>query len=148
MEILHLAGIKVPFIASERIFHISKICEKHGMRLGRILLSAEDQAKELLDKNGPCVAFCHMNAKGTTGFGSYRVTVSGWEFGKPLRETIDNDHIVALSDHSDFDGLLEYVRRSKPKQIITDNHRTGHAETLAKEIHKQLGIPAMALPKR
>lgn len=148
MEILHLAGIKVPFIASERIFHISKICEKHGMRLGRILPSAEDQAKELLDKNVPCVAFCHMNAKGTVGFGSYRVTVSGWEFDKPLRETIDNDHIVALSDHSDFDGLLEYVRRSKPKQIITDNHRTGHAETLAKEIHKQLGIPAMALPKR
>ena len=148
MEILHLAGIKAPFIASERIFQISKISEKHGMRLGRILLSVEDQAKELQEKNAPCINFCHMNAKGNADLRSFRVTVSGWEFDTPMRETIDNDHIVALSDHSDFNGLLEYARRSKPKQIITDNHRTGHAETLAREIHKHLGIPATALPKR
>jgi putative mRNA 3-end processing factor len=148
MEILHLAGIKAPFIASERIFQISKISEKHGMRLGRILLSAEDQAKELIEKNAPCINFCHMNTKGNASLRSFRVTVSGWEFDTPMRETIDNDHIVALSDHSDFNGLLEYARRSKPRQIITDNHRVGHAETLAREIHKHLGIPATALPKR
>ncbi len=148
MEILHLAGVKAPFIASERIFHISKISEKHGMRLGRMMLSEEEETKELLDKNMPCIAFYHMMSKSSVGLGNFRVTVSGWEFNTPIRETADNDHIVALSDHSDFNGLLEYVRRAKPKQIITDNYRVGHAETLAKEIHKHLGIPAIALPKR
>jgi putative mRNA 3-end processing factor len=64
----------------------------------------------------------------------------------PARETNNNEYTVALSDHSDFDGLMEYVRRSKPKLVITDNYRVGHAETLAKEIHKRLGIPSIALP--
>jgi hypothetical protein len=43
---------------------------------------------------------------------------------------------------------MEYVRRSKPKLVITDNFRVGHAETFAKEVRKHLGIPAIALPKR
>jgi len=55
---------------------------------------------------------------------------------------------VAFSDHSDFDGLMEYVRRSKPKLVITDNFRAGHAETLAKEIRKRFGISAVALPRK
>ena len=56
--------------------------------------------------------------------------------------------MVALSDHSDFDGLMEYVRRSKPKLVITDNFRAGHAGTLAKEIRKRFGVSALALPKK
>jgi len=56
--------------------------------------------------------------------------------------------VVAFSDHSDFDGLMAYVRRSKPKLVITDNFRVSHAGTLAKEIRKRFGIPAFALPKK
>jgi len=56
--------------------------------------------------------------------------------------------VVALSDHSDFNGLIEYVRRSKPKLVITDNFRVGHARTLVKEIRKRFGISALALPKK
>jgi Cft2 family RNA processing exonuclease len=56
--------------------------------------------------------------------------------------------LIALSDHSDFDGLIEYVRRSKPKQVVTDNYRMSYGETLAQEISKRLGIPAVAMPKK
>ncbi len=56
--------------------------------------------------------------------------------------------VVAFSDHSDFDGLIEYVRLSKPKLVITDNFRIGHARTLAREIRKRFGISAVALPKK
>ena len=59
----------------------------------------------------------------------------------------EKEYLVALSDHSDFDGLLEYVRLSKPKLVITDNFRVHYGETLAKEIRKQLGIEAVAQPK-
>ncbi|MCS7095883.1 MAG: hypothetical protein RMK50_02285 [Nitrososphaerota archaeon] len=56
--------------------------------------------------------------------------------------------IVALSDHSDFDGLMEYVRLSRPKLVITDNFRAGYAEALAKEIRQCFNISALALPIR
>lgn len=148
MQILRTAGIEVPFLASEKVFHVSKVCERHGMRLGRIMLSEEDEAQELLKTRSPCIVFYHMNAKSKMRLEGFRICVSGWEFESPSRETAENEYVVALSDHSDFDGLLEYARQAKPQLIITDNFRVGHAETLAKEIHKSLGITAIALPKR
>lgn len=148
MQILHGAGVDPPFVVPERVFHVSKVCEGHGMHLGRLILSVEEEAKELLEQNAPCIAFYHMRSRRKIGLGGFRVYVSGWEFDSPCREVADKEYVVALSDHSDFDGLIEYVRRSKPKLVITDNFRVGHARTLAKEIHKRFGISALALPKK
>jgi len=148
MQILHQADVKAPFVVPERVFHVSRVCEQHGMRLGRLMLSEEREAKELLEKNLPCIAFYHMGSRSKVGRGHFRVCVSGWEFNSPCREIADNEYVVALSGHSDFDGLMEYVRRSKPKLVITDNFRVGHAETLAREILKRFSISAIALPKK
>ena len=89
-----------------------------------------------------------MGSRSKVGRCGFRVYVSGWEFDSPCREIADKEYVIALSDHSDFDGLMEYVRRSKPKFVITDNFRIGYAETLAREIRKHFGISAVALPKR
>ncbi len=148
MQILHTAGLKAPFIASEKVFQVSKACEKNGMRLGRLILSEQTEALELLERQAPCVAFYHMNTRANVGLGSFRIYVSGWEFDSAVRETGEKEYIVALSDHSDFEGLMEYVRRSRPKLVITENYRVSHAETLAREIRMRLGISAVALPRR
>jgi putative mRNA 3-end processing factor len=148
MQILHDAGMNVPFIAPETVLHVSKVCERHGMRIGRLMLSKEREALELLKKNLPCIAFYHMSSKNNVGKEFFRVYVSGWEFNSPCRETGEKEYIIALSDHSDFNGLMEYVRRAKPKLVITDNFRVGYAEKLAKEIYRRFGISALALPKK
>ena len=148
MQILHSADVSVPFVMPERVLHVSKVCERHGMQLGCLTLSTEKEGRELLDENLPCVAFYHMNSRENVGLDSSRICVSGWEFHSPCRQIGDKEHLIALSDHSDFDGLIEYVRRAKPKQVVTDNYRMSYGETLAKEIRKRLGIPAVAMPKR
>ena len=148
MQILHDAEVTVPFVIPERVFHVSQVCEQHGMRLGCLTLSTAKEGKTLLDENLPCVAFYHMNSRGHIGLDNSRICVSGWEFHSPCRQIGGREHLIALSDHSDFDDLIEYVRRSKPKRVITDNYRVSHGETLAKEIRKRLGIHAVAMPKR
>lgn len=148
MQILHKGDLNVPFIAPERVFHVSKVCEKHGMHLGQLLLSTEPEAEKLLERNSPCVAFYHMESRSNIGLNNFRVLVSGWEFDLAIHQTGNKEYVVALSDHSDFNGLLEYVRRSKPEFVITDNFRVSNGETLAKEILRTLGISAAALPKR
>jgi putative mRNA 3-end processing factor len=148
MQILHRADVCVPFVMPERVLRISKVCEAHGMQLGCLALSTENEGKELLEGNLPCVAFYHMNARGRVGLvGSSRICVSGWEFHSPCRQIGEREHLVALSDHSDFDGLIEYVRRCNPRQVVTDNYRVRHGATLAKEITKRLGIDAVAMPR-
>jgi putative mRNA 3-end processing factor len=146
MQILHEADVSVPFVMPEKVYAVSKVCERHDMKLGCITHSAEKQAKALLEENLPCVAFYHMNSRGKVGLNNERICVSGWEFHKPSRRIGMKEHVVALSDHSDFNGLIEYVRQAKPKRVITDNHSGGHGETLAKEITRRLGIPAVAMP--
>jgi len=146
MQILHNNRVRAPFVVPEKVFQVSKICERHGMCLGKYLLSSEDQAKEMTEKNEPHVAFYHMNSRRYVGKEAFRISVSGWEFSSPKRQIADNEHIIALSDHSDFNGLLRYVRESKPKLVITDNYRVGDAKVLAREITKRLGIEAKAMP--
>jgi len=87
-----------------------------------------------------------MNSRGSVGLDGSRICVSGWEFHSACRQIGLKEHVVALSDHSDFDGLIEYVKRSKPKRVVTDNFRVSHGETLAREITRRLGIPAVAMP--
>lgn len=145
MQILHDNSIDMPFVATERIFQISKVCERHGMRFGKLLSLAEEEAAELVDRNEPHVAFYHMNSKRYIRDG-FRISVSGWEFSGPRRQIGENEHVVALSDHADFEDLLSYVAESKPKMVITDNYRTGDASGLAREIERRFRIPAKALP--
>jgi putative mRNA 3-end processing factor len=147
MKILHEADVSVPFVMPERVFHVSQVCERHGMQLGCVTLSTEKDGKTLLDENLPCVAFYHMNSRGHVGLRNPRVCVSGWEFRSPCRQIGAREHLIALSDHSDFDDLIEYVRRSKPKRVITDNYRSS-GDILAKEIKKRLGIQAVAMPQK
>jgi len=147
MQILASNHVNVPFIAPEKIFQISKICERHGMRLGKVLSTIGDEAREIVERDETYVAFYHMNSKRHVAKDAFRVCVSGREFGYPRRQIAPNEHLVALSDHSDFKDLLRYVRESKPKMVITDNYRVGEAKVLAREIEKRLGIPAKALPQ-
>lgn len=147
MQILRNANVNAPFIVPEKIFRISKICEKHGMKLGRYLLFSEEEAQLMLREKDSFIAFYHMNSRRYIGKDAFRIFVSGWEFSSPRRQIGNNEHIIALSDHSDFNGLLRYVEESKPKLVITDNYRVGAAKTLAKQIEKRLKISAKSLPK-
>jgi len=146
MQVLHENDVEAPFILPEKVFLTAKVCERYGMRLGKVLSADEDEAQEITKRNEPHVAFYHMNSKRYVGTDALRICVSGWEFSGPRRQIAPNEHIVALSDHADFKELLQYVSESKPKLVITDNYRVGDAIVLAREIEKRLGIPAKALP--
>lgn len=147
MQILHQNKVTMPFIVPEKVFKAAKICECHGMRLGKYLLSSDEEAKALIEKNDAYVAFYHMNSRRYVGKDALRINVSGWEFSSPKRQIADNEHIIALSDHADFNGLLNYVKESNPKLVITDDYRVGDAKVLAKEITKRLGIKAKPMPE-
>jgi len=147
MRILYEAKIKTPFIVPEKIFNVSKVCERHGMKLGKQLLKYdEEKAQTILNQNDPSVVFYHSYSRRRIEGDALRIHASGWEFRKPCRRVGEKEYVVALSDHSDFNELLEYVERCNPKMVITDKHRSEAARIFAKEIEKRLKIPARAAP--
>jgi putative mRNA 3-end processing factor len=148
MQILHEAKVDVPFITPGKIFRISKVCEKYGMSLGRhLLLSSSEEAQSMMRHGDSFLGFYHMASRRHVNDDVFRIYVSGWEFSGPCRMIGNNEFRVALSGHSDFYGLLRYVEGSRPKMVITDNHRGGDAAVLAKEIRRRLKIPAEPLPR-
>ena len=64
MQLLREADVSVPFVMPERMYAVTKVCEKHGMNVGCPVLSSEPDGQSLLEGNLPCVAFYHMNARG------------------------------------------------------------------------------------
>jgi putative mRNA 3-end processing factor len=79
MQILREADVEVPFVMPERVFEVTKVCERHGMRLGCLSLSTDKEGQELLGGNLPCVAFYHMNQRQHVGLRNARICVSGWD---------------------------------------------------------------------
>jgi putative mRNA 3-end processing factor len=147
MQILYKAKIKAPFIVPEPVYQISKVCEKHGMKLGNhLLLSNEEKGQSMLSQREPCVAFYHICSRIKTEKESMCIYATGWQFMKPCQKIGKGEYRVALSDHSDFNELLQYVEKCRPKMVITDNHRSGDAFALAKEIERQLNVPARPVP--
>lgn len=60
----------------------------------------------------------------------------------PVMEYSDRAYRVALSNHADFEGTLEYVQATGAQHVVTDNARGPHGATLALEIVARLGIKA------
>lgn len=60
----------------------------------------------------------------------------------PLLEYSDRAYRLAMSNHADFDGTMEYIASTGAKYVMTDNSRGGHAIDLAQEISLRLNIRA------
>jgi Cft2 family RNA processing exonuclease len=61
---------------------------------------------------------------------------TGW----PYRSHYDK--VFPLSDHADYNQLLEYVKEAKPKTVLTSH---GFAKEFAHAVQRKLKIPAREL---
>lgn len=60
----------------------------------------------------------------------------------PVTEYSPRAYGVAMSNHADFYGTLEYVAATGATEVIVDNTRGGHGVELAWELERRLGIRA------
>jgi Cft2 family RNA processing exonuclease len=64
-----------------------------------------------------------------------RVMVTGWAILKNAIYRYGVDHALPLSDHADFDELLELVERVRPRKIYTHHGYKEFADTLRARGH-------------
>ncbi len=115
-KILTLAGI--PALQHRSIYAISRIYEQCGCDLG-----------DYRPYPGRAIEGCAVIAppprqRGALIEGLRRpvtIGVSGWAAAPHTRRWLRSDHAVPLSDHADFDELLELVQRVNP-QIVYCTH--------------------------
>lgn len=150
MNYLVKEGIKAPFILQSKAYRVARVYEKYGISMGEYFHIEDPEAQEILKKQEPHVAFFTF---GTNIDRTPLIKVSGyisnWNSKRPFCKISKEYWVVTISNHADFKGTLEYITRSKPKLVITDNHRSfGKAILLARKVRKKFGINAIALPQR
>jgi putative mRNA 3-end processing factor len=151
MEILRNYGIDAPYIANTRVYRISKIAEKYGLRIGDIFLEGTREASEIT-RQGWYIYFTHTTrnttiSSKTHGYRHTIIYLSGWE--KKLYRAIDNNtYIFSYSGHSDFEDLLFYIDNAKPRLVIVDAYRGGDkAKKFAKYVEEKLNIRTKYQPQ-
>lgn len=124
-------------VVHESIFELNDVYKKHGVKLGNY---------EKLDHNlkdfsvlimPPQLVDRHLFA--TIEHFDKRKIFSALATGWDRRGAFDK--IFKLSNHADFNDLIEYVKASNPKLVLTDH---GFCEDFARKLNK-LGFNAKAL---
>jgi putative mRNA 3-end processing factor len=136
--------IDCPVVGSSFVHSEVAIYRECGYCIDEITVVGSEQAKH---------ALCHGRYLRVYGKGdrvptdrgrSSRITLSAFmtRSDDPVLEYSDVAYRVALSDHADFEGTLDYVQATGAKFVVTDNTRGGNGVRLALEIQNRLGTPA------
>lgn len=121
-------------LVSEEIGRVNSIYSKHGVSLDYLNVTSPEGQEEL-KTNFVAVLPMHLVKQDLASALShaYKKPVStalatGWASYRP------GGRMFCLSDHADFNSLVEYARRSQAKTIYT-NH--GFADEFARELRKR-----------
>ena len=144
-RVLHVIGdsVGVPILATERLIREVKVYQTNGFAAGNLNALDSEAGQSAIKEH----SYVRLYSKGD-GFGNEpidgtSVTCSAYmvDTDHPLKEFSDRAYSVALSNHADFHGTLDYVESTGAKKIITDNTRS-HGWELAIAIKNRLGVDA------
>ena len=144
-RVLHLLGgnVGVPIVATRQLIREVHVYREHGFAAESILPLDSDEGRVAMEER----AYVRLYSKGDR-FGKERiegtsVTISAYmaDRSHPLVTYSDRAYKVALSNHADFAGTLEYVRATGAQRVVTDNTRN-YGVQLALALREQLGVDA------
>lgn len=138
-------AVKEPIIGSHRVCNEWEVYRQHGgYSLTNILDEKSEEAKSILRERRYIRLFGTGDRRPTLRSDAIFIELSA-RMNQPddvILELSDNSFRVAISNHADYNGTLEYVRSTGAKRVMTDNCRKGHAVELALALKRELGIDA------
>jgi putative mRNA 3-end processing factor len=136
---------KWPIIVSRRLASEIRIYREFGYAIGDLLLMDSCEGQEAVESG----RYVRLYGKGDrfpvdipNGV-TMVLSAFASDFKNPVMEYSERSLSVALTDHADFEGVLEYVRATGANYVVMDNARGGHAVELAREVRDRLGITAI-----
>lgn len=138
------AEFTLPIVGSRKRCEEAKIYCEFGYPIHPLLDKNEETGRSAL--KGECI---HIYSKGDempvnyTG-SSIVLTAFTAKPDNPVTKYSDRSWAVAISNHADYDGTIEYVLSTGAKSVIVDNTRGAHGEDLALHLRTELGLEAIA----
>ena len=136
--------IGCPVIGSRRLSREVAVYRDFGYTIQPLVVHPSDEAS-LLVRDGHYVRVYGTGDQDPVDLGSGSKVVLSAYFTRPdmpVVEYSERAYGVAMSNHADFEGTLDYVRATNAKFVVTDNTRKGKGYELAEAIKQRLGIEA------
>jgi putative mRNA 3-end processing factor len=140
-RILTDAGL--PVTCHGAVHSMNRIYESFGVKLGPYRRYASDDfhgpGALTLEERGVLLAppNCARSGFVTRFENPLRIILTGWAMLKNAQYRYGVDHALPLSDHADFDELLELIDRVRPRKIFTHHGYPEFVDTL-----KSMGLDA------
>ena len=131
-------SLTVPILASERLMREIRVYQEHGFAAGALEALDSDAGRSAMKER----SYVRLYSKGD-GFnnelieGTSVTCSAGMDKSEPLMRFSDRAYRVALSNHADFEGTLEFIKATGAKTVVTDNTRN-HGLELAIAINDRL----------
>ena len=137
-------NVDCAMIGSDRLAQEVGIYRQYGYTIGDLWGVEEAREQGVFDA-GRYVRFFSTGDQrpvGREGVTVVKLSAFGLRSKGPVATISEKSHIVGLSNHADFNGTMDFVRRTGAQFVVTDNTRGGHAVDLAIEIRRRLGVEA------
>jgi putative mRNA 3-end processing factor len=136
--------VNVPIIGSGRLCHEVKVYQRFGSAIGELTLITCPEGREALKGNRYIRLYSKGEGDPVNLEEGTKIVLSAFmnKTNEPVIEYSDRGYSVALSNHADFNGTLDYVAATGAKVVVTDNSR-GRGLELAYAIRNRLGIYAI-----
>ena len=110
-----LTQSSVPVLQHQAVFEISRIYQDCGVDLGDFALyDGQPLAGHAVVTLPRSARRFRLPSLGRT----VSIAVTGWAMDESTKYRLGVDHALPLSDHADYDQLIETVRRVEPREIF------------------------------
>ena len=138
------AEIDCPIVGSVGILKEAEVYRNFGYAIGDLASTDTEEGRQLLHEPRVIRIYGLRDKLPASISDGIVISLSAYftRPDSPIVEYSERRFGVALSDHADFNGTLEYIKNTGAHLVITDNSRHGKGYNLALEITRRLGIEA------
>ena len=142
-----LAGqVRQPVLVSRNVAVLSGVYDRHGVHLLGSIEADAQEGRRLIAEGGRYLAFMELTEQRQCPWlkDISKVLLSAYAVPReaPVLDYGNGDFRVALTDHADFAGTLEYVRASGATRVLVHPF-SGTPDVLAGEIRRRMSCQAV-----
>jgi putative mRNA 3-end processing factor len=136
--------VEVPILSSKECHKETAVYRDFGYCLSPMLRVDSLEGLEARRSQNHIRVYTSKDRKPVDSPVGTRIVLSAFmsSLDTPILEYSSRSFQVALSDHADFNGTLDYVAATGARYVVTDNTRGGQSVSLAQELQRRLGIQA------
>lgn len=136
-------NIGVPVLGSDRLCHEVHVYQSFGCAVGELTSATCPDGHEALNTKRYVRLYSKGDREPVDLIEGTKIVLSAYmnKTKEPVIEYSERGYSVALSNHADFNGTLDYVAATGAKLVVTDNSR-GRGVELAHALRRRLGINA------